>query len=191
MNEISTPAWVVLEDGLVLAGRSVGVAPQSSINPGGPKPDRQATGMPCRLPLGVISAVFASACASSHSTRRRWPLARQWRATALMEPGGSAEQAALGETTRQTTPSPVSRASQELEDPAGLGDSAYFSVSYTAAVQVMELGSVGQADLPRFPAAVKNLSSRKAPAMLARAVAEHPSILVVELHSAPSRKNTT
>jgi hypothetical protein len=38
---------------------------------------------------GLMSGRLQSAWASSHSTRRRLPAIRQWRATALMEPVAS------------------------------------------------------------------------------------------------------
>ena len=43
----------------------------------GPKPQRTATGMPCRLPLGVSWLVLKSAWASSQSTRSVWLVSRQ------------------------------------------------------------------------------------------------------------------
>ena len=49
-------------------------------------PSRQATGIPCMLPLGVIDAVLKSACASNQSTRTGRPCSRACRATALIEP---------------------------------------------------------------------------------------------------------
>ena len=48
--------------------------------------DAHAAGIPCTLPLGVMALVLKSACASNHSTRRRRPRARQYDATALMDP---------------------------------------------------------------------------------------------------------
>ena len=65
---------------------SCGLKPPSSTSSAGPSPNRQATGMPCRLPVGVSAAVLKSACASSHSTRSLRPCARTCRATAEMDP---------------------------------------------------------------------------------------------------------
>ena len=44
---------------------------------GGPKPHRHATGMPCRLPLGLNSRVLKSAWASSQRTRSGRSVSRQ------------------------------------------------------------------------------------------------------------------
>ena len=67
-------------------GDRAGLWPPMPVSSVGPWPHRQATGMPCRLPEGVSVAVLRSAWASSQSTRRRRPVSRQWRATALMLP---------------------------------------------------------------------------------------------------------
>ena len=67
-------------------GEIAGTWPPMPVSSGGPKPHRQATGMPWMLPVGVIAEVLKSACASSHSTRSLRPVSRQWRATALIEP---------------------------------------------------------------------------------------------------------
>ena len=67
-------------------GEMAGTWPPISMSSLGPKPHRQATGMPWMLPLGVSALVLKSAWASSHSTRSFLPVSRQWRATALMEP---------------------------------------------------------------------------------------------------------
>src|SRR5205807_765974 len=67
-------------------GSSAGVVPQSPVSAAGPKPHRQASGMPWTLPLGESSLVLKSACASSHSTRSFLPCSRQYRATAPIEP---------------------------------------------------------------------------------------------------------
>ena len=42
--------------------------------------------MPCKLPLGESSRVLKSVCASNQITRSDLRTARQWRATAEIEP---------------------------------------------------------------------------------------------------------
>src|SRR5512133_3268848 len=44
-------------------GCSAGTVPASSTSARGPKPHRQANGMPCRFPLGVMAEVLKSAWA--------------------------------------------------------------------------------------------------------------------------------
>ena len=82
-STLRSPTWQKAEAG------SAGTQSDSAAKAAGPSPQRLATGMPCRLPLGELSGVLQSECASSHSTRRCLPVARQCRATALMEPVAS------------------------------------------------------------------------------------------------------
>src|SRR6185312_10780897 len=71
----------------ITSGVIAGVALPMWVSTRGPRPHRQATGMPWMLPDGVASAVLKSECASSHSTRSCLPVSRQWSATALIELG--------------------------------------------------------------------------------------------------------
>ena len=96
MSKTSSPTWCTkrFSPGSTLRmpiwrsdlGLSAGTVPPISIKGCGPCPHRQATGMPCTLPLGVSTLVLKSAWASSHSTRSFLPASRQKRATALMLP---------------------------------------------------------------------------------------------------------
>ncbi|KAG1529173.1 hypothetical protein G6F45_014158 [Rhizopus arrhizus] len=74
------PIWCIC------AGVIAGDVPPSRVSASGPRPHRQATGMPWMLPDGVTSLVLKSECASSHSTRRVLPCSRHQRATAVIEP---------------------------------------------------------------------------------------------------------
>jgi len=74
------PIWRI-SDGWIAGAR-----PPRFTSASGPRPHRQATGMPCTLPEGVTWLVLKSAWASSQSTRSFLPVSRQWRATAVMLP---------------------------------------------------------------------------------------------------------
>ena len=74
------PTWRISD------GSIAGAWPPRWVSAPGPRPHRQATGMPCTLPLGVMSLVLKSVWASSQITRKRRPRRRQCAATAAMEP---------------------------------------------------------------------------------------------------------
>ncbi len=48
-----------------------GANPPTRVSASGPRPNSAAIGIPCRFPLGEVSGVFASACASTHTSPSR------------------------------------------------------------------------------------------------------------------------
>ena len=70
----------------IASGGSAARSPLQPVSTAGPWPSRHDTGMPCRLPLGLVVSVLTSECASSHSTRSLRPRLRACQATALIEP---------------------------------------------------------------------------------------------------------
>ncbi len=86
MASFSSPSTLRMPMKRMASCCSAARSPLQPVSTAGPWPSRHDTGMPCRLPLGLVVSVLTSECASSHSTRSFLPRLRACHATALIEP---------------------------------------------------------------------------------------------------------